>query len=66
MEWTQAAFPEAGPRSQLAGTLERCTRELSLERYKDDVRYLRLWLQHVRPVPYVSSWYRYARAGSCF
>jgi len=46
----QAAFPEGGPRSQLAATLERCTQTLTadVERYKGDVRFLRVWLLHVR------------------
>ena len=50
LEWTQAHFPEGGPRSQLLETLEQCTRELlRTGRYKDDIRYLRVWVQYVRP-----------------
>ena len=49
MAWTQASFPAGGPGSRLHETLERCTRALlSQPRYKDDLRYLRVWIQYVR------------------
>jgi hypothetical protein len=47
--WTQTHYPAGGPASQLLATLESCTRELlSVARYKDDIRYLRVWVQYVR------------------
>jgi hypothetical protein len=49
LAWTQAHYPSGGPGSQLLATLESCTRELlSVARYKNDVRYLRVWVQYVR------------------
>ena len=49
MAWTQQHYPAGGPESQLLATLEKCTRSLlPLERYKNDVRYLRAWVQLVR------------------
>jgi hypothetical protein len=47
--WTQQHYPAGGPESQLLATLEKCTRTLlPIERYKTDVRYLRVWVQYVR------------------
>ena len=49
MAWTQQHYPAGGPESQLLATLEKCTNTLlPLERYKNDVRYLRAWVQRVR------------------
>ena len=49
LAWTQQHFPVGGPESQLLETLEKCTRTLlPLDRYKTDVRYLRVWVQYVR------------------
>ena len=48
IKWTQATFKAGGHQAELTPLLERCTRELqSDERYKNDLRYLRLWIQYV-------------------
>ena len=50
LAWTQTHYPVGGPESQLTATLYKCGHELlPLERYKNDVRYLRVWVQYVRP-----------------
>lgn len=49
IKWTQDAFKAGGSKSELLPLLERCTRELQGdERYRDDARYLRVWIQYVR------------------
>ena len=51
IKWVQFAYPSGGHHAQLRPLLERCTRELlQQERYKQDPRYLRVWLQYVRPL----------------
>lgn len=51
IKWTQETFASGGHQAELIPLLERCTRELQdLPQYKDDVRYLRVWIQ------YVSAW----------
>ena len=48
IKWVQAAYPAGGHQAQLRPLLERCTRELlQHEHYKQDLRYLRVWLQYV-------------------
>ena len=48
IKWTQDAFKAGGSKSELLPLLERCTRELQGdERYRDDARYLRVWIQYV-------------------
>ena len=50
IKWTQDAFKAGGSKSELLPLLERCTRELQgVERYRDDARYLRVWIQYVGP-----------------
>ncbi|GAB4819517.1 hypothetical protein N2152v2_006563 [Parachlorella kessleri] len=44
IKWTQETFQAGGHKAELLPLLERCTRELqTLPRYKDDIRYLRVW-----------------------
>ena len=48
IRWVQSAYPAGGHQAQLRPLLERCTRELlQHEHYKQDLRYLRVWLQYV-------------------
>jgi hypothetical protein len=50
IKWTQDTFRAGGSKAELLPLLERCTRELQgVERYRDDARYLRVWIQYVRP-----------------
>ena len=63
IKWTQDTFKSGGHQAELIPLLERCTRELQdLPRYKDDARYLRVWVQYVRPplhaCPYSSNLFR--------
>lgn len=52
VKWVQQTFTAGGHQSELVPLLERCTRELQgREEYREDVRYLRVWLQYVRPRP---------------
>ncbi len=45
---TQDTFKSGGQKAELLPLLERCTRELqSHDRYKKDIRYLRVWIQYV-------------------
>jgi hypothetical protein len=40
---------KTGNKSLLVPLLERCTRELQATgRYRDDIRYLRIWIEYVR------------------
>ena len=44
----QESYSAGGHKAELVPLLERCTRELQgVEKYKTDVRYLRVWLQYV-------------------
>lgn len=48
VKWTQEAHPTAGGREQLLKALEAATKALAgAERYYDDPRFLRLWIQYV-------------------
>ena len=48
IKWTQDTFASGGHQAELIPLLERCTRELQdLPQYKDDPRYLRVWIQYV-------------------
>lgn len=48
IKWTQDNFKAGGHKADLLPLLERCTRKLQgMDRYKDDVRYLRVWVQYV-------------------
>ena len=47
---TQDTFKSGGQKAELLPLLERCTRELQSDnRYKKDIRYLRVWIQYVSP-----------------
>jgi hypothetical protein len=64
LAWTQTHYPVDGPESQLLATLHDCGHTLlPLERYKADVRYLRVWVQYVRPSRSRHVWQR-SRAAS--
>ena len=48
IRWVNETY-KSGSHGQLMPLLERCTRELkAFERYRSDVRYLRIWIQYVR------------------
>ena len=55
IKWTQATYKSGASRSRLLPLLERATRALGpacpdaglRERYRGDVRYLRVWVQYV-------------------
>ena len=48
IRWTQETYASGGHQAELIPLLERCMRELqALPQYKDDVRYLRVWIQYV-------------------
>ena len=48
IKWTQNTFKSGGHEAELLQLLERCTRELQdKDNYKDDIRYLRIWIQYV-------------------
>lgn len=48
IKWTQETFAAGGHKAELLPLLERCTCELQgEERYRNDVRYLRVWVQYV-------------------
>ncbi|KAK9822716.1 hypothetical protein WJX81_007865 [Elliptochloris bilobata] len=52
VKWTQDTFKAGGSKSELLPLLERCTRELQgVERYRDDARYLRVWIQYADCLP---------------
>ena len=52
IKWSQSTANTNSRRTELLPLLERCTRELQAsERYRGDVRYLRVWIQYVRPAP---------------
>lgn len=47
IRWVNETY-KSGSHGQLVPLLERCTRELkTIERYRSDVRYLRIWIQYV-------------------
>jgi len=46
--WVKDAFPSGGTQSELLPLLEACTRTFQTdERYRSDLRYLRVWVQYV-------------------
>ncbi|BDA44147.1 probable mitotic checkpoint serine/threonine-protein kinase BUB1 at N-terminal half [Coccomyxa sp. Obi] len=52
IKWTQETFKSGGHRAEVLPLLERCTRELQdVPQYKDDVRYLRVWIQYADCLP---------------
>lgn len=48
IKWVQEAFPPGGECSGLLVIYEQCVRKFwHSERYKDDLRYLKVWLEYV-------------------
>lgn len=48
IKWVQEAFPPGGDCSGLVVIYEQCVRTFWHEdRYKDDLRYLKVWLEYV-------------------
>lgn len=49
IKWVQEAFPPGGDHSGLVVIYEQCVRTFwHSDRYKDDLRYLKVWLEYVR------------------
>lgn len=47
IKWTEQTFTSGGRETEVLPLLERCTRELQeVPRYRDDVRYLRIWVKY--------------------
>ena len=47
IKWAENTFPSGGRETEVLPLLERCTRELQeVPRYKDDARYLRVWVKY--------------------
>ena len=52
IKWTQDTFKAGGHQAELLPILERCTRELQgIDKYRTDLRYLRVWIQYVSILP---------------
>ncbi|WPT13100.1 Putative inactive serine/threonine-protein kinase bub1 [Picochlorum sp. SENEW3] len=52
IKWTKDTFVSGGQKSELLPLLERCTREFhGREEYRDDIRYLRVWIQYADCLP---------------
>lgn len=48
IKWVQEAFPMGGDYSGLVVIYEQCVRTFwHSDRYKDDLRYLKVWLEYV-------------------
>lgn len=48
IKWTQETSWAQGHKVELQKVLEACTRKIGVaERYKGDIRYLRVWIQYV-------------------
>ena len=48
IKWVQEAYPSGGNSSGLVVIYEQCVRTFwHSERYKDDLRYLKVWLEYV-------------------
>ena len=55
--WTEQNHPSGGKDSHLVELLERCVSEFKdEEKYKNDVRYVDIWLKFVSPA-FISSGY---------
>jgi checkpoint serine/threonine-protein kinase len=49
IRWTKDTFVSGGQKSELVPLLEKCTRAFhDSEQYRNDIRYLRVWIQYVR------------------
>eukprot|EP00899_Mesostigma_viride_P020539 jgi/Mesvir1/28487/Mv15902-RA.5 len=52
VKWIQNEFPTAGSKAELVPVLEKCTRLFLRDvRYKEDVRYLRVWILYADNCP---------------
>ena len=52
IKWTQETFPAGGHKAELLPILEMCTRQFQDNpEYKNDIRYLRVWIQYADCVP---------------
>jgi len=79
IRWRQEAFPSEGPRSQLATVMETALRKFGpatsdpyleqyIEQYRNDSRYVRLWVQYADLCPDPTEIFLYMRAqniGQC-
>jgi checkpoint serine/threonine-protein kinase len=51
IKWVQESFPAGGECSGLVVMYEQCVRAFwHDERYKDDLRYLKVWMEYVSPM----------------
>ena len=74
IKWTKESVPAAGLQSELVPLLEDCTKafapgETHADKYKEDVRYLRVWLLYADWVPEPKDIFSYLSAngiGQCF
>lgn len=46
INWIEDTYPELGEQSEMIPVLERCTRTLLNDQYRDDPRFLGLWLKY--------------------
>ncbi len=52
IKWTQETTCTHGHKAELQRVLEACTKAIgTAERYREDVRYLRVWIQYVSASP---------------
>lgn len=52
IKWTKDTFVSGGQKSEMLPLLEKCTREFHNDaRYKEDIRYLRVWIQYADCLP---------------
>eukprot|EP00890_Picochlorum_soloecismus_P001373 jgi/Picsp_1/2236/NSC_05700-R1_protein len=62
IKWTKETFSAGGHKSELLPLLERCTREFHQDaRYKNDIRYLRVWIQYADCLPDPSDIFAFLR-----
>ena len=55
IQWIEDNYPSLNKESGIINVLERCTRSLlHEEKYKDDLRYLQIWLKYVSIALYFS------------
>jgi hypothetical protein len=62
IKWTKDTFSSGGKSSELLPLLEKCTREFhDKELYRDDIRYLRVWIMYADCLPDPSDVFSYMR-----
>lgn len=60
IKWTRDNFASGGKTSELLPLLEKCTREFhQSEQYRDDIRYLRVWIMYADSLPDPSDVFSY-------